>query len=347
MKSKAQASTEFLLVMAMSMLVLAIVFVLSNDQGAAINAKKSELQAASAASDLANAARQVYAQGKGARKTVSINLPPSYNQSASRVAPNAIVVSAGGTDYVESTSFFLSGTLPSASGVSELLVENAGTSVNIGSPMASLNESAVAGIVASGMNYSRELVISSLANAPSTVSISTTWVNGSARLAYNRTGFALGPYGREPLKLVFYTYLPAQGTYSGMLNISAAGPSSSQSILIPLYLETVLDPPSNLFAVPTVWKDSIRRGNSKSRDIFICSRPDKAYASVVRTTSPGAPGSWVSGPSGFALAADDCTRRTYKVTVPGGAVRQVYLGNITFTGDGADSDYVVLNITVT
>src|SRR3989338_5367793 len=178
MRHKAQASTEFLLVMGMSLLVLAIVFVLSNDQSSAINSKKSELQAVSAASDLANAARQVYAQGKGARRTVSIKLPPSYNQSASRVAPYTIVVNAGGTDYVESTSFILSGTLPGTSGVSALLVENAGTSVVIGSPIASLNESAIAGIVASGLNYSRELIISSLTNGPSTVTISTTWVNG-------------------------------------------------------------------------------------------------------------------------------------------------------------------------
>ena len=118
-------------------------------------------------------------------------------------------------------------------------------------------------------------------------------------------------------------------------------------MLVPLSLEAILDPPSNLFTVPTVWNARIPRGNNRNKVINICSRPDKAYTNVVRTNSPGAPGSWVTGPSGFALAADTCTGRTYTVTVPPGAVRQVYLGNITFTGDGADSDYVVLNITVT
>ena len=138
---RGQSTTEFLLMLGMALLILVVSLVVSSDQGGAISSRKAELQASLAASDLANAVREVYAQGNGARKLVMVTFPRSYNANLSEINSTHIRVHAGRTDYVQTFPFQVTGTVPSKPGAFMFSVENqAGvinTSVSENSPTSS------------------------------------------------------------------------------------------------------------------------------------------------------------------------------------------------------------------
>lgn len=129
---RGQSSTEFLVLMAAALLILAVILSVSNDQGGVISARKSELSASLAVSDLANACREVYGQGSGARKMVSVTLPRSYDPNLSGVNSTYIRIHVGRSDYVQTFPFQVTGTLPEQPGTFELLVSNTAGVISVG-----------------------------------------------------------------------------------------------------------------------------------------------------------------------------------------------------------------------
>lgn len=128
---RGQTALEFMLIMSIALLILLMTVTLSNDQGGAINTRKTELSASLAASDIANAAREVYGQGSGARKLVLVAFPRSYNASLSAISSPYIRIHVGRTDYVQTFPFQVVGTLPSRPGTFEFSVINQAGVINV------------------------------------------------------------------------------------------------------------------------------------------------------------------------------------------------------------------------
>jgi len=237
-KVRGQSSTEFLLLFAAAVAVFAIIYSVTVGRSDAFSSRDIEMSANLVVTDLSNAAREVHAQGAGARKIVTITLPGSYDPDNSRIAQNAIILRAKDVDYVRTFSFSLQGSLPDSTGTFYWPVENAGTSIVIGDKAARLNRTSISAAIAPGASYSDAILITSSSLVPMSGTVSMNWTNGSATLVFGPAAFTLAPFGTQQVDILVNTSGLARGTYVGQLVISleANESASNQSFQVPIVI---------------------------------------------------------------------------------------------------------------
>jgi len=236
------------MILGVALLVLLVTVTISNDQSSALSTRKSELQASLAATEIGNAAREVYAQGMGARKVTFVTLPRSYNVSLSGVYPYYIKIHVGRTDYIETFPFQVSGSLPGRPGTYEFLVENTGGNVSIGRWVAYANLSAIDATVYGGENFSESILLSSLSGSDSNVSVVCSWNYSDVSVGCPSENFTLGAHSSRALLVNFSASEEAYGAHTGLVNVSVAGSVANVSIEIPV---SVLVLSSNPVASPS------------------------------------------------------------------------------------------------
>jgi len=241
--NRGQTTLEFLMILGVALLILLVTITISNEQGSALSTRKAELQASLAATDIGNAAREVYAQGIGARKLAFVTFPRSYNGSLSSINDTAIRIRAGRTDYVQTFPFQVKGTLPSRPGAFEFLVENEGGVINVGRWLAYANASAIGGSINSGESYSESIDLSSISSSDSNITVQCVWENGSVNMVCPVSQVVLPSHSNTTIQVSFDSDSDAYGTYSGYLNITVAGAGGNQSIEIPV--SVFVNDPSN------------------------------------------------------------------------------------------------------
>jgi len=252
---RGQTTLEFLMILGVALLILLVTITISNDQGSALSTRKSELQASLAATDIGNAAREVYAQGMGARKLATVTLPRSYNGSMSYINSTALVIRAGRSDYVQTFPFQVKGALPARPGTFQFLVENEGGVINVGRWLAYANASAIGGSINGGESYYESIDLSSISSSASNVTVQCVWENGSVNILCPSLQAVLAPNSDTQFQVGFEADPAAYGTFSGYLNITVEGNGGNQTIEIPvsIYVNDLSNPLSNriVFLSPT------------------------------------------------------------------------------------------------
>jgi len=236
---RGQTTLEFLMIMGVALLILLVTITISNEQGSAMSTRKAELQASLAASDIGNAAREVYAQGIGARKLSLVTLPRSYNASQSGVYPYYLKIRAGRTDYIETFPFPVTGSLPGRPGTFEFLVENDGGTVSIGRWLAYANTSAVDASIYGGESYYESISLSSLSSTDANVTVNCTWEEGPVAIECQNASFALAAHASVPFLVGFSASEAAFGVHSGTVNVTVQGALGNQSIEIPVSVSVI------------------------------------------------------------------------------------------------------------
>lgn len=236
---RGQTAAEFLAIFAISLIILLVMFTVSRGQNESISVRNSELSAALSVSDLANAAKEVYAQGKGGRRTVTITLPRTYSYANSRIGAGYVLINAGGTDYIESTTFTLSGSLPNRTGTFQWLVQNDGASVTIGPRVIETNRSVVGGVVAAGSSYGEPVKVTSVSSSETAIAVSTVWPAGESSITCTPSSDTLAAGGEWSFRVSVSTTGSAVGTYSGTVNVTASGGNESQTIIIPVSVDVL------------------------------------------------------------------------------------------------------------
>jgi len=233
-KVRGQSSTEFLLLFAAAVAVFAILYSVTVGRSDAFNSRNLELSANLAVTDLANAAREVHAQGTGARKIVTINLPRSYDPDNSRISQNAIILRARNTDYVRTFSFVLQGSMPESTGTFYWAVENDGTSVVIGDKFARVNRTAISAVVIPGWDYADSILVSSSSLYVMNGTISLEWPSTDVSITCNSSNFSMAPFGSYEIPIQALMDYSAAGSYYGKLTISLRGQKGDQVFTIPI-----------------------------------------------------------------------------------------------------------------
>ncbi len=248
---RGQGSTEFLLLFAAAVVFFGILYAVTLGSSNTLNSRNVEVSANLAANDLANAAKDVHAQGAGARKMVSVTLPESYDPEASRIEQNAIIIHAADTDYVRTLDFSLQGTLPNASGTYSLPVENNGASVVFGTAVSGVNKTYLSSLVAPGANYSESLLVSSYSLDELNGTVSAVWDDGSANLTFAPTSFSLSPFSTQQINVSVNTSALSKGTYTGKLLVmlEGNGTNGNQSFQIPIVIVVSSAPLAQVFVL--------------------------------------------------------------------------------------------------
>jgi uncharacterized protein (UPF0333 family) len=350
-KKRAQMSAEFLYILGISLLVLLIFITVSQNQGSDINRAKTESEAKHAIADIAGAAKEVYAQGLGAKKKVYVTIPSGVEANKTMIANNTIRLHALGEDYVGMENFDMHGTLPVSEGGQWVWVVSEGNKVRIGNAMVALSRQSIYVAMKPDENATKELQVQNVWGGP--INVTFKWDPEHDRVYTNlKPGIAsIGEGHNESFSISFASVDTAVGFYLSEIELIANDKDSSEYIRIPVIVQVMSDkkerPP--LTAIPPVYRASLNWSESVYRLFQICTNEYTSVTSVDFTASEASPGSWAGGLDSLGpIDYDSCVEKVLSINIPIGTVTGNYTGYINLVGNGAADaeDSIALDIFV-
>ncbi len=236
---KGQTSVEFLIILAVALLVLTATIAIALQNIDSINAQKDQDSASNAVMDLGSAAKDVYAQGVGARKDVYIVIPSSYNPANSFVGNQAIKMSAG-SDYVDIENFNLRGSLPKTYGPQWVWVVSEGNDVLIGNGMLEFNPAQVYVVMNSNSTASAQFNVINMWGQGLNVTAASVWTYTGVGMSGVPSQFALSANATRTVTLGFTSGSNSTGFYSGQVDFTATDAAGNTEVdWIPVTVEVI------------------------------------------------------------------------------------------------------------
>lgn len=337
---RAQTSVEFLVLLAIAVFILITAVVLSSEQLGDINKLREQNDAKNAILDISAAAKEVYAQGEGAKKQVYVMLPSSYEANASIVENNTIRLKARDTDFAAVENFDVHGSLPGTSGGHWVWVISEGNRVRIGTAMISVSKNSVFLIMDRNSTESTSLSVKNIWGSDITVSHTETWTPTEVSMGVLPSGsFSLGIDESQNIDFTFSALNEAVGYYNGEIRLTADdGLGNTESLRVPITVEVIgfeqgAPPPLNV--TPDIWVETMLPGENASETFTVCTNLYTAPSSVTFTPSAGPPGSWVGNTTPLGpMAADSCEQKILNLAIPNGTSPFTYEGSIHVVGEG-------------
>jgi Ca2+-binding RTX toxin-like protein len=339
MANKGQASTEFLLLLAVAFLVLTAVFLLSQNQLGGVSEWKEQNDAKNAVLDLSTAAKDVYSQGEGAKKRVYVELPSSYKPMNSSVSGNAIKINVRGSDYAAVEDFPVHGTLPGKSGGQWIWVVSEGNQVRIGPAMMELSKNSIFIIMNANTTLNDSFDIKNIWGSGYLATPSITWNNPNVSMSVNPSGsFALNNSESRTVSMSFSATGGAVGYYSGEIALSANDGSIQETVKVPVTVEVVgagTGTEPRITITPDFWGVTLNAGDSVNKTFTICTNSFTAPTGITFTPSAGNPGNWVGGTAPLGpMDPSSCEQKTLMINVPNDTVFGNYSGDVDIQAQG-------------
>ena len=256
--ARAQASTEFIIILGVFMVVLLVFFTLALDFFFSVRSQRDYNDALSAVEMLAAEADSVQSQGAGAEKIVQITLPPTTTFSPNVTfigrplnsvtgKSNTIAIDLNGTTLSAITEATVVGTFPTYSGVHHMRVTSYGNFVSIGTHLISASPNSVfastgrSTVKTASLSFLAELTDST--NDSVRVTLASPWNYTNANLSISPSSFSTFGIASVPVILTFTTNGDAVGIYTSTLNVTAVRQAADESVsaretfMVPLTLE--------------------------------------------------------------------------------------------------------------
>ena len=232
-----QASTEFTVIIAISLMLIIVFLILATQSMADIGRQQDIVDAREAVNMLSDAANAVYAQGEGATRVVGIKLPQSTQfggstfigkpASAPASAPSrSIGISIYGNDVVAQAKAPLAGAFPSIPGNYQMRVRSYGSHVSIQPALLSLDAESIFVSMAQG-EVRQETFIAYLSQSAKSanVTVSCAWGHdASVNMLFYPGNFSAEHKGTN-ISLAFYAIPHAYGTFNSEMEIFASSSS--------------------------------------------------------------------------------------------------------------------------
>lgn len=256
--ARAQASTEFIVIMGIFFLVLLVFSVLAMDFFFSVRSQRDYGDALSAVQTLAAEADNIYAQGEGAEKIVRIVLPSTtvFSPNVTYIGrplnslsgkSNTIAISLNSTTVSATTDAQVVGAFPSYAGTHQMRITSYGNFVSIGSHLVSAAPQSVFASAGKGTQVSSTLTfkvaLESSTNESVRVTLNSPWNYTNAQLNITPSSFSSFGIGDVPVSLTFQAGAGAVGIYTSVLNVTAVRQASDGSVsaretfAVPLALE--------------------------------------------------------------------------------------------------------------
>jgi len=244
--ARAQASTEFIIIMGISFIVLLVLFTITLEYFYSVRAQRDYGDALSAVQTLAEEADNIYLQGTGAEKIVPITLPGTtvFSPNVTYIGrplhslagkSNTISINLNGTALTATTAATVVGAFPTTAGVHQMRVTSHGDFVSIGAHLVSADPDSVFQSMARSASASSTVAFSvamtSSTNESVNVSLSTPWSYANANLTITPPSFTSFGLGDVPISLDFTTGAGAVGIYTSVLNVTAVKQSADGAIV--------------------------------------------------------------------------------------------------------------------
>jgi hypothetical protein len=353
--SRGQVSVEFLIILSVTLLAFLIFMGISQSESVGISMTKEKVDASNAVRSMSSAAQEVFSQGAGARKKITVTIPQGFERNQSFIKGNAIKIRSAGQDFVELTDFEVYGTLPLSSGKSEIWVVSEGDRVRIGNSLLEVDRETINVIIGSNDSRTEALTISNPGNLTVKVRLYAQWPHTNVSMKMSDDAFILNPFSSDVLLLSFSSAERIRDAFFvSYLNISATDQyGNEEQIKLPISVEASVNilpqggPP--LVVTPSFFNTTLRQGGSEVKTFQVCTNSETELSSVDFTPTPGLPGNWIGMAQSLStLKAGTCQAKSLSLNVSSEAVVGNWSGYVYLSGNGAPyaEDVIVLNVKV-
>ncbi|MCX8195245.1 MAG: hypothetical protein N3G22_04035 [Candidatus Micrarchaeota archaeon] len=242
---RGQLSSELVVIIGVSLLLVLIIFVLSSQAFADASLQQNYRAARDSVEKLADAAESVYLQGEGASQRVFIEIPPNANldpnltyigkpaNAPATLPSRTININIGGTDISSYTTMPIIGAFPQSSGRYMMKVTAHQGYVSVSRSILSLDSYSVA--VRMAENERREIMLRVYAVSGHNLSVTAlkNWNYVNVSLNVSPTYFTANSSG-FPLYLNISSVGSASGFYSGSVILNTTLNGSAESLRVPV-----------------------------------------------------------------------------------------------------------------
>lgn len=337
-----QTSTELLAIAAVAFVMITLFVFLSQGQVADINKARVDEQADNMMSDISGAAKEVYAQGLGAKKKVYVNVPSGVDPLRTQISNKSLLMRVAGNDYVKTEEFDVHGMLPTSEGGHWVWVVSEGNKVRIGNAMIGLSTQVLLITIMPNESASKSFEVTNIWNSPIDITISDDWSASDVSLSRDSSSASLGVDESKTITATLTTGKDAIGIYVSEMTFEADdGNGNQESLSMPVIVQVVADPNARppLIAIPPMFEATLNRSESTVRSFQICTNQKTSVSHVNFTPSPGEPGGWIGGSAPLgAIPKDSCVEKFLSVSVPNDSGLGNFTGFVFMQGDAPDAE---------
>lgn len=343
--SKAQASVELLIILAVSIVAIGLILALSNNEIINVNSIKANSDAQNTVNKIAGAAEDVYVSGTGTSKQIFISIPSGVDETKTSVGNKTIRLNVNGTDLIAETKVEVTGSIPTETGGHWIWITSYSGYVLIGDVRVETDKGSIYSTIAQDSTAIEHISIINNTSDNATVNVNVNWSNPEVTLSLSENSFVVPSASSYGINLTFTSSASAVGNYSGEIIFDVTTVEGTKQLIVPITLEVITGGSSQpLMVFPDFWNPVIDAGNSDSADFQLCNTTDSALTSINFTFSAGDAGNWIQPiPSLLSLNAKTCSQITVTINVPLGASSET--GTVT-ASDGINSAVISLNVTV-
>ena len=234
---KGQVSIEYVILLAVSLIFFIAIIAIAYDQFAGIGQVKSRDISVNSLKTIASAAKEVYLQGSGARKTVVVTFPPEVEDNSIGITNNSLHLIHAGTDISFPVDYPIRGDLPTSAGTYEITLISIGTAVQIGMAPIFLSPPSLIFNFCAGANSTLSsnstLSVTNQQNETMDVSLIVDWTYVNVTLNVSNSLLNLAPYDLYDA-IVFANVSPSAevGTYIGSIIANNTNYSTSIPVTV-------------------------------------------------------------------------------------------------------------------
>jgi hypothetical protein len=335
MNRRAQTSVEWLLALAVSMIILAFLIQSVTNQTGNLQKDFAIKQAQQSMSDLVKEINTIYSQGPGSQTQASVIWPGGIDANASSVSGHSIILNVYQTDIVGEVIPPISGGIPTAPGKHSVLVSVAEGGVVLGTLLLESDTASLYQPIARDSNQTASIVLTNKSSEDAAFTASLTWDHSLVDVNVSPVSGSILAGQTQTITFDIASTASALGNYVGNLSIEGTFPSQTQLVSIPVNVE-VFTGSGLMNAFPGTLSYNLFANDSNGLDLQICNISDSSIKSVSFSPSSGDAGDWVQGISTIdSIEAQTCETATVTVNVPPDTGIGTYQGNLVvldFTG---------------
>jgi hypothetical protein len=333
-KKRGQLTVEFLVMLAVLLVILVSFIYISQTSESGVRQTKVDNEALNTVRDLSAAAKEIYAQGAGAKKQVYITIPQGYEPEHSFVANRSIKIRVAGTDYIEVERFDVFGTLPASAGGHYVLVESVGSGVRIGYAMLEIDKSAIVVSMDPGESKTATMRIRNIWHKAINITISET-LDDSIDFSITPSQIELLPSEERTIILSLKSHLSSVGLFPGEVKISSVSGASNEQIRVPItaVVKGMDYGPDKrkIRIVPQEMIETVERNISIIRSITVCTDQHSSFDEI-KLEKSGNITSWINVTDSIGpFSKGECIEVLINITTPENVALGTYQSVINFS----------------
>jgi hypothetical protein len=346
-----QVSVEFLQILAVSLLVLMLFLAISQNTQSDINQVKESSDAQNTISDIAGAAKEVYAQGLGAKKKVYVTIPDGVEPEKTYVANKSIRLNVAGSDYTGLETFDMHGTIPTNPGGHWIWVVSEGNKVRIGYGMISLSRQTLLVSMIPNSTKTKSFDITNIWDEEIKVELSDNWNYADISYVLDRNYDYIEDNASVSFEATFKSNDKAIGFYLSEIEIIAKEGNNKEHIKMPIIVQVLAreEERAPLTVIPPIFNATLNWTDSVNKSFQVCTNEVTSVTGVNFEPSFGEPGDWSESTTPLGpIGPDSCSPKVIGIFVPNGAALGNHTGFVEVIGKGAADakDSIVLDIEV-